>query len=261
MTILQKMLSIATLLALVSCSETNDTSKTASSPPATLPKDQDQVAAPSEIAGAFADLECGADAPGIVCKMRSKDSNAEVYLDLLAIKPEFELILSQSILPKREEVNKTSGLRKIALTTSQVASKWGLVIDADPASVNELTAFLKSSFLNPDTTLGILFKNPKSSEPKIIARLDRCTLVSFLMEWGYNPASQNTPGTLPTSVQSMLQSQDIANLTAAALKSQSLSCFSAGKKTELELKRLFSAEMLAAANEWFLRSNNSFKKP
>jgi len=261
MTILQKMLGVVALLALVSCSETNDTSKTASSSTATQPKDQDQVAAPSEIAGAFADLECGADAPGIVCKMRSKDSNAEVYLDLLAIKPEFELILSQSILPKREDVNKTSGLRKIALTTSQVASKWGLVIDAAPASVNELTAFLKSSFLNPDTTLGILFKNPKSSEPKLIARLDRCTLVSFLMEWGYNPASKNTPGTLPTSVQSMLQTQDITNLTAAALKSQSLSCFSAGKKPELELKRQFSGEMLAAANEWFLRSNNSFKKP
>ena len=260
MVIMQKMLGIATLLALVSCSERNDASKTASAPPPSQPKEQDQVAAPSEIAGAFADFECGAEAPGIVCKMRSKDSNAEVYLDLLTIKPEFELILSQSILPNREDVNKTSSLRKIALTTSQVSTKWGLVIDAEPASVNELIHFLKSSFLNPDTTLGIVLKNPKNSDPRLIARLDRCTLVSFLMEWGYNPASKNTPGTLPTSVQSMLQTQDIANLTAAALRSQSLSCFSAEKKTELELKRMFSAEMLAAANEWFLKSKNSFKK-
>ena len=82
MAIMQKMLGIATLLALVSCSERNDASKTASTPPPSQPKEQDQVAAPSEIAGAFADFECGAEAPGIVCKMRSKDSNAEVYLDL-----------------------------------------------------------------------------------------------------------------------------------------------------------------------------------
>ena len=181
-------------------------------------------------------------------------------MDLLAIKPEFELILSQSILPKREDVNKTSGLRKIGLTTSQVASKWGLVIDADPPSINDWIVFLKSSFLNPDTTIGLLLKNPKNSEPRLIARLDRCTLVSFLMEWGYNPASKVTPGTLATNVQAMLENQDIGNVTAAALKSQNLSCFSAGKKTELDLQRQFSAEMLAAINEWFLKSNNSFKK-
>jgi len=251
---------LAFLVLAASCREPRDQSHTAQFPEAahSAPKDLDQVVAPSKVAGAFTEFFCGAEAPGIVCKMKSNAPSADVSLDFLTIKPEFEFILSQSGLPKKEDTS-TNGLRKIGFTTSQAASNGGLNIDADATASAEIASFLKVNLLNANTTLGILFKTPQSSEPRFIVRLDRCILVSFLKEWSFNPSSKVAPGLLPIEVQSTFASQEAGSAFGTALESQSRSCFSEDKRTKFELQSLFSNDMLNAANEWFVKSKNSFK--
>jgi hypothetical protein len=256
-----KTINLATLLAvLYSCSEApSQVAKTSGTPPAKA----DDATIPTEVTGGFVDLACGADTPGIVCKIRQK-GNSEVFLDQFEKQPEFELLLSMSSLPKRED-DTTVGVQKITAKSASALTKWGLVIDADEAAVNKLITFFKSGITIPTTTIGIVFKDPTNAGGRVIASLDRCTFLSFLKEWGINPASDvnNTPGTLPTSVRTMLQSQSLVNIALAlAVKSQNLNCFPSGPEGDkklLELKKTFSDQMLAATKEWFIRTNNRIK--
>jgi hypothetical protein len=253
-----KLLNLAALTGLlVSCNQPPaDNSKIKTSPRASVAVDNndDAVQTPKEVAGAFADFNCDASTMGIGCKIRRRADGLEINLNQFKFPPSFELYFSQSKLPS--QIDGTAPLPvPYSPTTSQAANGWGLNIAFSESDSTNIVEFLKANVVNPDISIGLAFKSDAQNGDKgrLIARLDRCVMISYLTEWGLNPPSANTLATLPTSVYEMLKTQTLVNI---ALKNQSTTC----APGLAQAKKTFSQEALKAAEQWFTNTGNSFKQ-
>ena len=251
-----KLLNLAVLTGLiVSCNQPPaDNSKIKTSPKASVAvdKNDDAVQTPKEVAGAFADFNCDASTMGIGCKIRRRADGLTINLDQFNIKPSFELYFSMSKLPS--QIDGTSPLPvPYSPATSQATNGWGLNITFSESDSSKIVEFLKANVVNPDISIGLAFKidAPNVDKGRLIARLDRCVMISYLTEWGLNPPSANTLATLPTSVYEMLKTQTLVNI---ALQNQTTAC----APGLAEAKKVFSQEALKAAEQWFTKTGNSF---
>ena len=255
-----KLLNLAVLTGLlVSCNQPpEDNSKIKTSPKARVAVDNndDAVQTPKEVAGAFADFNCDAGTVGIGCKIRRRADGLEVNLDQFKFPPSFELYFSQSKLPSQIDGTTPLPVPK-SPTTSQASNGWGLNIAFSESDSSSIVEFLKANVVNPDISIGLAFKidapngNTNGDKGRLIARLDRCVMISYLTEWGLNPPSANTLATLPTSVYEMLKTQALVKI---ALENQTTACASG----LAQAKKAFSQEALKAAEQWFTKTGNSF---
>jgi len=214
--------------------------------------DLDGAVPPAEVAGGYADFQCGLENLGIGCVVRREG----FALDVSKVKPNptFELYTSTLPLAQQPKVKDIapSESGKMIFNTAPSSNSWGMIIVPANTDILKLVGFVKGNLSNPGMAIGVAIQGSLAGE-RIVAPMTQCTMIDFLTEWGNtHPSDYDSKQVtaIPTSLGNALLAD---SLVKEAVNQARTNCQSS-KKTSVE-KKNFETQMGRLFSQWVTSEN------